>query len=165
MKKRVFGRQLSRERDTRRALFRSLIRALVLNGKIKTTKAKAKAIQGKIDTLVTLGKKNDISARRKAYAVLGNDRVTTDYLFGKVASVFSGRTSGFTRIVNLPRRLGDSAQMVRFEWSVEIEKYNEPGKGKKKNKAVDKDTSGKEKTDKKTKGRLTKFANALKKNK
>jgi large subunit ribosomal protein L17 len=165
MKKRVFGRQLSRERDTRRALFRSLIRALVSNGKIKTTKAKAKAIQGKIDTLVSLGKKKDISARRRVYAILGNDRKTTDFIFGKIASVFSDRKSGFTRIINLPRRLGDQAEMVRLEWSSEIEKSIKPEKGKTKAKVSEKDKTGDKVTKSKNKGKLAMITESLKKRK
>ncbi len=120
MKKRVFGRQLSRERDTRRALFRSLIRALVKHGKIKTTKAKAKAIQASIDKLVNLAKKDSISAKRRVFAILGNDKETTKKLLIEVVPSFSDRSGGYTRIVPLPARRGDAAQMVRFEWVKEI---------------------------------------------
>jgi large subunit ribosomal protein L17 len=120
MKKRVFGRQLSRERDTRRALFRSLIRALVKHGKIKTTKAKAKAIQADIDKLVNLAKKDSISAKRRVFAILGNDKETTKKLLIEVVPSFSDRSGGYTRIVPLPARRGDAAQIVRFEWVKEI---------------------------------------------
>ena len=121
MKKRVFGRQLSRERDTRRALFRSLIRALVEHGKINTTKAKAKAIQADIDKLVNLAKKDSISAKRRVFAILGNDKETTKKLLIEVVPSFSDRSGGYTRIVPLPARRGDAAQIVRFEWVKEIE--------------------------------------------
>jgi large subunit ribosomal protein L17 len=121
MKKRVFGRQLSRERDTRRALFRSLIRALVKHGKIKTTKAKAKAIQASIDKLVNLAKKDSISAKRRVFAILGNDKETTKKLLIEVVPSFLDRSGGYTRIVPLPARRGDAAQMVRLEWVKEIE--------------------------------------------
>ena len=121
MKKRVFGRQLSRERDTRRALFRSLIRALVEHGKINTTKAKAKAIQADIDKLVNLAKKDSISAKRRIFAILGNDKETTKKILKEVVPSFSDRSGGYTRIVPLPTRRGDAAQIVRFEWVKEIE--------------------------------------------
>lgn len=121
MKKRVFGRQLSRERDTRRALFRSLIRALVEHGKIKTTKAKAKAIQADIDKLINLAKKDSISAKRRVFAFLGNDKETTKKLLKEVVPSFSDRSGGYTRIVPLPARRGDAAQIVRLEWVKEIE--------------------------------------------
>lgn len=121
MKKRVFGRQLSRERDTRRALFRSLIRALVGYGKIRTTRAKAKAIQADIDKLINLAKKDTISAKRRVFAILGNDKETTKKLLKEVVPSFSDRSGGYTRIVPQPARRGDAAQIVRLEWVKEIE--------------------------------------------
>ena len=132
MRKKLFGRQLSRSRKARIALFRSQIRALALVGKIKTTKAKAKAIQGEIDKLISLAKKESIAARRKILANLGNDRTTTDVLVTKIAPTFNGRTSGFTRITTLPPRRGDAAAMARLEW-VEVittEKAVKADKGK-----------------------------------
>lgn len=131
MKKRVFGRQLSRERDTRRALFRSLIRALVKHGKIKTTKAKAKAIQADIDKLVNLAKKDSISAKRRVFAILGNDKETTKKLLIEVVPSFSDRSGGYTRIVSLPARRGDAAQIVRLEWVKEMVQVQDKMKGKK----------------------------------
>ena len=120
MRKKVFGRHLSRGRKSRRALFRSLIRALVASGKIVTTKAKAKAIISQIDKLITLAKKKSVAARRKVLSELGNDRETADLIFSQVLPAFTKRNSGFTRIVLLPARPGDSAQMVRLEWSDQI---------------------------------------------
>jgi len=120
MKKRVFGRQLSRERDTRRALFRSLIRALVKHGKIRTTKAKAKAIQADIDKLINLGKKKTVFAERRVFAILGNDKETTKKLLREIVPGLSDRSGGYTRTIPLPTRRGDAAQMVRLEWVKEI---------------------------------------------
>lgn len=141
MKKRVFGRQLSRERDTRRALFRSLIRALVKHGKIKTTKAKAKAIQADIDKLINLAKKDSISAKRRVFAILGNDKETTKKLLIEVVPSFSDRSGGYTRIVPLPARRGDAAQIVRLEWVKEIEVKKTKATKEKKIKAVKKKES------------------------
>jgi large subunit ribosomal protein L17 len=133
MKKKVFGRQLSRERDTRRALFRALIRALVEHGKIVTTKAKAKAIQGRIDKLVNLAKDGSIHSSRRLFAALGNDKVTAKALSEKVAKSLADRKSGYTRIINLPRRKGDAAEIVRLEWVKEVlEPVKEKPKTKKK---------------------------------
>ena len=95
---------------------RSLLRALIVYGKIKTTKTKAKFIQGQADKLVTLAKKGTVAARRKVLGFLGNDRKTTDYLFQKLLPVFKNRQSGYTRLTLLPRRRGDNAEMVRLEW-------------------------------------------------
>jgi len=128
MRKMVFGRHLSRSRKGRIALFRSLIRALTISGKIVTTKAKAKAVIAQIDKIVTAAKKNSVSARRRVLASLGNDRGTTDLIFLKVVPAFSNRSSGFTRIVLLPARSGDKAQMVRLEWSEVVETKESPKK-------------------------------------
>lgn len=116
MRKMVFGRQFSRGKKGRIALLRSLVRALVLNGKITTTKAKAKAIQGQIDKYLSHAKKGSLGLRRKVLAETGNDRKTVDALFNKIAPAFGERKSGFTRIVALPPRKGDNAQMARLEW-------------------------------------------------
>ena len=132
MKKRVYGRKLSRERDTRRALFRALIRALVKYDKIVTTKAKAKAIQGDVDKLVNFAKDSSIQARRRLFASLGNDKETMKTLTEKIAPAFTERKGGYTRIINLPRRKGDAAEIVRIEWVKPILKREETKKKVKK---------------------------------
>ncbi len=120
MKKRVFGRQLSRDFGSRHALFRALISALVKHGKINTTKAKAKAIQPDAERLVTMAKTKDVARMRKVYAFLANDYETTNKIFDQVTKAFENKTSGFTRIVNLPRRIGDNAEMARIEWTEKV---------------------------------------------
>lgn len=122
MRKMVFGRQFSRGKKGRTALLRSLVRALVLSGKITTTKARAKAIQGQVDKYVSHAKKGNLALRRKVLAEMGNSRETVDVLFGKIAPAFKERKSGFTRIIPLPPRKGDQAQMARLEW---VEKKDE----------------------------------------
>lgn len=136
MRKRVFGRHLSRGRKARTALFRSQIRALVLSGKIETTKAKAKAIQGQIEKLISLAKKSSVSIRRNVLSELGNDRKTVQKLFFKIAPAFAGRNSGFTRIIPLPKRAGDAAEMARIEWTEKIE--GKKGKSQSKSKTKQK---------------------------
>ena len=121
MNKKVFGRKLSRSRPAREALFASLAMALIKNGKIVTTRAKAKAVVPSVEKLVTLAKKGDVSSRRIALARLDNRREAVDMLFGGVAKAFSGKTSGFTRIVSLPRRTGDNAEVSRIEWTEKVE--------------------------------------------
>ncbi len=121
MKKKVFGRKFSRGTSGRIALFRSLVRALVLSGKITTTKARAKAVQGQIDKYVSHAKKGGVSLRRKVLAEMGNDRETVDKLFGKIAPVFLKRESGFTKITLLPGRKGDNAEMAMLEWVEQVQ--------------------------------------------
>lgn len=131
MNKKVFGRKLSRSRPAREALFATLARALILNGKMVTTRAKAKAVQGYIENFVTLAKKGDLSRRRRILASLDNAQDALEFLYKNVVPAFSSRTSGYTRIISLPRRKGDNAQMVRMEWTDKIEEIKEEPKTKK----------------------------------
>ena len=121
MKKKIYGRKLSRNRNSRRALFRSLVRSLVLYGSIKTTKAKAKSVRGEIDTIIKKAQDTNISKRRKVYSMLGNDRQIVDRIFTEIAPKLKARNSGFTKTTPLPARVGDLANMVRLEWVEKIE--------------------------------------------
>lgn len=152
MNKKVFGRKLSRSRPAREALFSALSRAMILSGKIVTTHAKAKAIQGEVEKFVTLAKKGDLSSRRRALSRLDNAKDALEALFKNVAPAFATRQSGFTRIISLPRRTGDNAKMVRIEWTEKItvedkkkeDKQSLPSNGKKdESKKTKKDTSPK----------------------
>jgi len=125
MRKMVFGKKLSRGKKGREALLRSLVRAVIVSGKVVTTKAKAKAIIGQIDKLITLAKKGTLDSRRRVLAFLGNDREAADKLVNSLAPSFSNRNSGYARIVLLPSRKGDNAQMARLEWVDEIKTKNE----------------------------------------
>ena len=116
MKKRVFGRTLSRERSSRRALFRALTRSLIEHGAVKTTKAKAKAVQPFVDRLVKTAKNGSDADKRRVYAILGNDKKSAKEVLEMVKKVFKKRESGFTRAVPLGSRKGDRAKMVRLEF-------------------------------------------------
>src|SRR3990172_8240276 len=120
MKKRVFGRKLSRGRPVREALFASIMRSMILSGKITTTRAKAKAVQPDLEKLVTLAKKDDLAGERRILASLDNARDALTALIKKVAPSFPGKTSGYTRLISLPTRRGDNAKMVRIEWTEKI---------------------------------------------
>jgi len=109
------GRKLGRDTHERRSLFRNLIRSLILKERIRTTVAKAKTIKPLVDKLMTQAKKNTLATRRRVLAVL-YDRQTTDKLFKELAPRTGKRTSGFTRIRRLGRRLGDNSLMAQIEW-------------------------------------------------
>lgn len=150
MKKRVFGRKLGRERDSRRALFRSLVRSLFEHGQIKTTRAKAKAIQPEVDRILSIAKKGDITAQRRVFARLGNDKQTTKKAFSATKLAFKGRSSGFTRIVNLGARRGDNVEVVRLEF---VENIFPPTPKKKETKKKTVKKAAKTKGTKKTKAK------------
>lgn len=142
MNKKVFGRKLSRSRPAREALFASLAKALILNGKIETTRAKAKAVVPEVEKMVTLAKKADVNARRKVFGMLDNSKEAVKFLFDTVAKSFSSKNSGFTRIISLPRRHGDNAEMARLEWTEKVtveDKRNLKSGTKKEEKKVNKD--------------------------
>jgi len=114
MKKNVFGRRLKRDIKERKALFKSLISSLVLKERIKTTEAKAKAIKGDVDKLITKVKKNENFARR--FLTKSLSPVALEKLIRKVVPRFKNRKSGYTRIIRLGKRVSDHAPMVIMEW-------------------------------------------------
>lgn len=122
MTKKVFGRKLSRERSSRELLFVSLVESLVLHGKIKTTKAKAKSIIGLIDRLVVLAKKGTLASKRQVLKRLKGNKEVSTLLWTNIAKTFETRNGGYTRIIPLTQRKGDMAEMVRIEWTDEIKK-------------------------------------------
>ncbi len=109
------GRKLGRDASHRRALYANLAGALIQHGRIETTEAKAKAVRGYAEKLVTLGKRGDLHARRLAMAELRSNDVV-HHLFANVAPRFAERPGGYTRIVKLGPRQGDAASMVLLEF-------------------------------------------------
>lgn len=120
MRHRVFGRQLGRSGDKRKALFRNLIGELIIRGKIITTVAKAKAIKPLIDKLVTKAKKGTLAGRRKIFGQLPKEAAVA--LVNTIVPQLKARTSGFSRIIRTAPRSGDNAQMVVLAWTDEIVK-------------------------------------------
>lgn len=120
MNKKVFGKKLSRSRPAREALFASLARAMILNGKIVTTRAKAKAVVGYLEKMVTVGKKATLAGKRRILSDLDNKRDALTALYENVVPAFATRTSGYIRLITLPNRKGDNSQVVRMEWTEKV---------------------------------------------
>jgi large subunit ribosomal protein L17 len=114
MRHRKAGRKLGRSSGHRRALYRNLITELFRHERIRTTEAKAKAVRGQAEKLITLGKRGDLHARRLAAARLNDPTVVTK-LFDELADRYEERPGGYTRIFRLGRRQGDGASMVLLE--------------------------------------------------
>ncbi len=87
---------------------------MIEHGRIKTTVAKAKAVRPIAEEMITLGRRGDLAARRHALAFLRSNDVVT-MLFSDVAPRFTDRPGGYTRIVKLGPRSGDSAEMAYLE--------------------------------------------------
>ncbi|MBI3072360.1 MAG: 50S ribosomal protein L17 [Deltaproteobacteria bacterium] len=119
------GKKFTRTSSHRRALFRNLLSALVENGRIRTTHAKALVIRRLADKLVTLSKRTLIAkragahARAVAFRRLARTRINDDVVLGKLIDVyaprFEKRNGGYTRIVKLGNRRGDAAEMSLVE--------------------------------------------------
>lgn len=108
------GKKLGRDASHRKALYSNLSGALIEHGRIKTTIAKAKAVRPIVEEMITLGRRGDLAARRQALAYLRSNDVVT-MLFSEVAPRFKDRPGGYTRIVKLGPRWGDSADMAYLE--------------------------------------------------
>jgi large subunit ribosomal protein L17 len=112
---RVGGRKLSRKQGPRRALYRNLTVSVLRYEKVKTTEAKAKEIRGRVERMISLAKRGDLSARRAVVAEFPNEPLVVDKLFDEIAPKYADRTSGYTRIVSLGQRRGDAADIVQIE--------------------------------------------------
>ena len=122
MKKNVYGKKLKRDKNERKALFKSLMSSLILHERIQTTEEKAKAIKPEIEKLVTKAKKATNSSMDAIRSSI--NPVAFEKFIKNVAPRFASRNGGYTRIIRLNQRLGDQAQMVLLEW-VEGEMKNE----------------------------------------
>ncbi len=121
MRHQVAGKRLSRSKGHRIALRKNLMKDLFRHERIKTTKAKAAAVRGGAEKLITLAKKGNeageakaVHARRLAAARL-NDNEIVMKLFDDIAPRYVDRPGGYTRVIKLGQRLGDSAEMVILE--------------------------------------------------
>ena len=130
------GRQLGRNTGHRRALFRSLVTSLLDIERIETTEAKAKEISSIAEKMITLGKRDDLHARRQALAYIRTKEVVAK-LFDDVAKRFDGRNGGYTRIIKTRNRLGDGAPMAMVELVVMKREENKEEKKVKKEKAAE----------------------------
>ena len=108
-------RKLGRTSSQRKALLRSQVTALINNGKIVTTEARAKEVRKYVDKMITYAKKGDLGSRRKVLAFLNNDNDLTKKLFNEYAVTYKDRNGGYTRIIKLKERIGDDALIVRLE--------------------------------------------------
>jgi large subunit ribosomal protein L17 len=123
MRHQVAGYKLGRSKDERIALRRTLIKQLFEHERIQTTHAKAKAIRGEAEKLITLARNSaklsdvqKVNARRLAAARLGGiNAEVVKKLFDDIGPRFVGRPGGYTRILKLGMREGDAAKMVLIE--------------------------------------------------
>ena len=107
-------RKLGRPTDQRRAMLRSLVTCTLENGKIQTTEMRAKEARCMVDKMITLGKTNTLHARRQALTFITKEDVVKK-LFDEIAPKYADRQGGYTRVVKMGPRRGDSAPMAVLE--------------------------------------------------
>ena len=115
MAHKIDGRKLSRKQGPRLALFKNLTVSVLRYERVKTTEAKAKEIQGRVERVITIAKRGDLAARRQVVSEFPNEPLVITKLFDEIAPKYADRTSGYTRIVKIGQRSGDAAEIVQIE--------------------------------------------------
>lgn len=106
--------KLGREKSHREAMLRNIVTSFLREGRITTTKAKARELKRAAEKMITLGKRGDLHARRQALAFI-TDKDVVKKLFDEIAPKYAQRNGGYTRIVKIGPRRGDAAEMVLVE--------------------------------------------------
>ncbi len=107
-------RKLGRRTDHRSAMLRNQVTSLLKNGKIKTTETRAKETKRMAEKMITLAKKGDLHSRRQVLSYVYDETVVKN-LFDDIAPKYEDRNGGYTRILKMGPRKGDSAEMVILE--------------------------------------------------
>ncbi|MDT8897701.1 MAG: 50S ribosomal protein L17 [Thermanaerothrix sp.] len=121
MRHKVAGYKLGRSTGQRNALRRTLLRQFFTYERIRTTRAKAMAIRGEAERMITIARNSQqgsdiekVNARRLVAARLGDPKLVKK-LFDEIAPRYANRNGGYTRVFKLGPRLGDNAEMVLLE--------------------------------------------------
>ncbi len=119
MRHKVAGRKLNRSSGHRQALFKNLITELFRHRRITTTEAKARAVRGEAEKLISIAKRsldkeNDVHERRQVLRTISDKEVLRE-LFESIAPEYKNRQGGYTRIIKLGARQGDAAPMAILE--------------------------------------------------
>ena len=111
----MFGtRKLGKTSTQRKAMLRQLVTDLLEHGKLETTCYRAKEVQPMVEKMITLGKKGDLTAYRRAMAFVTKEDVVQK-LFKEPAPKYADRNGGYTRVTRIGERRGDAAEMAVIE--------------------------------------------------
>jgi len=136
MRHRNAHRKLSRNTSHRRALLRNLVTDLLEHGRLMTTLPKAKEVRPLAEKMITLGKRDNLHARRQLEAYLLREAVAKK-VFETIAPRFADRNGGYSRIIKLGNRKGDGADLAIIELlgsELEVKKAERAEKAAEKNK-------------------------------
>jgi|SRR5208283_1767378 len=115
MNHKVAARHFGRTANQRKALLRGLVSSLFEHQRIETTLARAKAIKGIAEELVTFGKRGDLHSKRMVLSYIPN-RTVVSKLFSDIAPRFADKNGGYLRIVQTRQRVNDRAPMAIIEF-------------------------------------------------
>lgn len=136
MRHQLSGRQLSRNAPHRQAMLRNMAASLIQHETIRTTVPKAKELRRVVEPLITLAKEDTEAKRRLAFSRLRDAKVV-EKLFADIGPRFKARPGGYTRILHMEPRPGDSAPMALMQLVDGPQAAQEPaGKAPKKAKAA-----------------------------
>lgn len=114
MRHRVKKTTLGREKQPREMMLRNLASSVLIYEKVKTTKAKAKAVRPIVEKLISSAKVGDLAARRKLISTLPQ-KMAVKKAMEVIGKRYEKRPGGYTRIIKLPVRQGDGAEMAQIE--------------------------------------------------
>ena len=107
-------RKLGRASDHRKAMLRAMVTYLLENGKIETTLARAKEVRSMAEKMLTLGKRDDLHAKRQVFSFITKENVAKKVI-DEIGPKYTDRDGGYTRIVKTGVRRGDAAEMAIIE--------------------------------------------------
>jgi len=124
MRHKIVGRKLGRNASHRKAMFRNMVTSLLEHERIVTTVPKAKEVRRVAEKMITLGKRGDLHARRRAMTYIRSKAVVAK-LFDDLSEQYADRQGGYTRIIRTGTRSGDAAPMAIIELVGYEEAYEE----------------------------------------
>lgn len=104
-------RKLGRTSDHRKAMLRAMVTYLLENGQIETTVTRAKEVRAVAEKMITIGKNDDLHAKRQVFAYVTKESVAKK-LFDEIAPKYADKNGGYTRIIKTGPRRGDAAEMA-----------------------------------------------------
>ena len=107
-------RKLGRTSDHRRAMLRAMVTFLLENGRIETTVTRAKEVRAMAEKMVTLGKRDDLHAKRQVFSYITKEDVAKKVI-DEIGPKYADRDGGYTRIIKTGVRRGNAAEMAILE--------------------------------------------------
>ena len=104
-------RKLGRTTDHRKAMLRAMVTYLLENGQIETTVTRAKEVRAVAEKMITIGKNDDLHAKRQVFAYVTKESVAKK-LFDEIAPKYADKNGRYTRIIKTGPRRGDAAEMA-----------------------------------------------------